>query len=804
VPLLHKAAAVKQEVHRLIFPRCRAIALPRAAAITAAAALGVLHGFSAAGGDALAAYPALTTEISAEHPLLLFHADDPADSDLDLYIAHVREAWETLPQDLWPYAALVVNVPGDQLDTRHAAHRALLAACQESGIPVVITIADGDPASLYPHQRLEALLMDYTCVRGAAAGGLAFNRYDPALASGALGPSAQTRWIIDCLDTLARYGRFLWMPAQELAWARIMANVQEKPLYDAFVRYAGYVAPGAAVRGQHVLPQISTLLGLWLEGGAAQWGVAPDSRWYDDARFNGTGQFGGTGQLGSSSSTGARMPSALYRAMILNGAMAGAAVYAFPVEQDLWFGHTPDRWNDAIYPTLRELLRLGLIARRDFVQARAPLAFQLAPAATPSAFHANLRHIDGVLDEGILLEAAYSLERPGQVPELILNRGDHFWIPFVSPHAAPETLAAFTQVVGADGPGDVQAWRELLRPHAQAAGEGAAFITRVGRGLFIMNSRENVLDPQTFRVEQVPTPVRGLEARREGEAVLLSWPFREEDLSYKVYRRTLPETTYQLLANLFDERAHADSPPPGATVAYAVTALTNEHETLEGTVSHGEYLALSTVESRIGEEVILTPVQTYGDAQLVPLTQAAQAAYVPWWPMLDGLEGEQRAVAEAIARRFEDLETALAAEDLDALSEIYAGTYEDPTEWGPEYVRRAWQALFERCDFPRLHRQIRRWDFSDYDSGGIVRALMYLRVTAVAISDESGQIADRVIELPRTEAGDAWVTFQTDPGGGEWRITRTDPAFPNFRDVLAQFTPEGMVPPGPDRYEFNP
>ncbi|WP_394707875.1 glycoside hydrolase family 98 domain-containing protein [Roseovarius pacificus] len=748
-------------------------------------------------GDVPMPYPMLSTEISAEHPLLLFHADDPAGGDLALYTAHVREAWDTLPEDLRPYAAMVINAPGQDPGARQTAYRTLLTAFQELGLPVVITIADGNPAHYFPRDLLEELLTGFTCVRGAAASGLYFNRYDPALAQGALRPSAQSRWLADTMDTLAHYGRFIWIPTEELAWARVMANVQEKPLYDALVHCAGYVVPGAAVRGQHVIPQVSSLLGLWLEGAAAQWGLAPDSRWYNDAHFDGIGKFGGA-------DTSARMPSALYRAMVLTGAMTGASVYAFPEENDLWFGRAPDRWNDAIYPTLREVLRLGLIARRDFVQTRVPLAFQLSPATTPAEFHRNLRHIDGVLDQGTLIEVAYGMERPGQVPELIPNRGEYFWVPFVSPYASPEFLAAFARVEGPGGPADAQAWRELLSAHAQPAGEGTAFITRVGRGLFIMNSRENVLDPQTFRVDGVPKPVQGLEVRREGATVALTWPFREGDLSYKVYRRTLPATAYELAANLFDERAFIDTPPTDATVAYAVTALTNEQETIEGALSYGEYLALSTVECRIGTEVILSPVQVFGDAQEVALTQSSQPAYTPWWPTLDGLEGEHRQVAEAVARRIEQLESALAAKDLNAVSEIYSGAYEDPAEWGPAYVRRAWQALFECCGFIRMHRQVRRWDFSDYESEGIVRALLYLRVTAVAIGDAADQVADQIVALPRTDAADAWVTFSIDPGGEEWRIARTDPAFPNMRDLLAPFAPAAMLPPGPDRYVAAP
>lgn len=740
------------------------------------------------------AYPALSTEISAEHPLFLFHADDPADGDTTLYISHLQEAWDTLPEPLRPYSALVIDVPGVDPASRHERNLTVLQACQEYGVPVVVTVADGNPKRFYPIASLEALLEAYTCVRGAAVLGMRFNEYDEAEAGPALGPPTRVRWLAGTMETLARYGRFCWMPLDEIGWPRAMANAQCAALYEQMRACRGYVLPGAACRGQHVVPQVAACLGLWLEDAAAHWGTAPDAQWYADARFDGPGRFGGPGTSGS-------MPSGLYRAMILVGAMAGATVYAFPSERDLWFGREVDRWNDAIYPSLLDLLEKGLIARRDFVQERAPVAFQLAHAATGRAFHANLRHIDGVLDQGWLVHGAYGMERPGQVPELIPNRGDRFIVPLISPHAPEESLAAFARVVQPHELQSAAEWSALLDAHAAPAGEGTAFITRVGRGIFILNSRENIADAQTFRVAEAPAPLRGVTARREGETVVIAWPFREGDVSYKVYRRVPPETRHTLIATLLDERQFTDaSPPPFETAVYAVTALTTDTEPFEGVVGHGEYLALSTVESRIAEEVMLAPTLTYGEAE--PAGGAGVAgtvSWTPWWPNTGGLAVAEQRMAEAIARRIEEWDAATSAKDLAAVMSLYAEDYRDPQGWGAEYARRAWQWFFERFAFPRMHRQIRQWDFSAFEEVGRVRVLLYARFTAYAPTDSTGRVADVPVHFPRVEAGETWVTFET--VDGQWRIVHTDPALPNFRDFLAHTAgPETDARPGADVY----
>lgn len=61
-----------------------------------------------------------------------------------------------------------------------------------------------------------------------------------------------------------------------------------------------------------------------------------------------------------------------------------------------------------------------------------------------------------------------------------------------------------------------------------------------------------------------------------------------------------------------------------------------------------------------------------------------------------------------------------------------------------------------------------------------------------------GERADIPIRLPRTDSSEILFTF-THPDN-IWRIVRTDPAFPNLRDLLSYLTgPSPALAPGPDQ-----
>jgi hypothetical protein len=98
-----------------------------------------------------------------------------------------------------------------------------------------------------------------------------------------------------------------------------------------------------------------------------------------------------------------------------------------------------------------------------------------------------------------------------------------------------------------------------------------------------------------------------------------------------------------------------------------------------------------------------------------------------------------------------------------------------------------------------LHRQIRRWDFSNFDSTGQVNVLLYCKLSAVLLTDSLGLRADIPVSIPRTPEAEVWVTWSN--AEGVWRIVRTNPAFPNFREILSYDAgPYDNFPLGADEY----
>lgn len=736
-------------------------------------------------------YPPLCVEISSEHPLLIFQKAAPDSGEATAYAQQVILAWNDLPHELQPYAVMQIDLPGTDLALRHEQFRSVLTALQQADVPAVVRLADADPRRIYPLASAEELIRDFTCIKGVQVVGMTFNEYYAFGRGDVLGIPANVRWLVDAIEIAARYGRFIAMEFGEVSWPRIMANAWCKPLYDKIRACAAYTVPINARRGPHDITNSTALMGLWLEDSTAQWGVAATSWWYSDAHFLEPGVFG-------LSDTPGKMPPSLYRAMILDGAMTGAAVYSFSPESDLWFGAAQHHWHEAIYPTLIEVLDRSLIARKDFVQKKTKVAYQIAAAETPEEFHLSLRDIDPIFDKGFLLRGAYGMERPGQTPELIPNTGRHYWVPLLSPHASNEVMGRFAMVLGPGEVSSAEAWTELLDRYYDPDGEGSAFITRVGRGVFVMNSRENTFERQPFRIPAIPAPVRKFEARHTDNGVELSWPFREGDVAYKVYKRVLPSTSLTLIANGVDGRHYLDADAPtDATIAYAVTALTNETEPYEDALDYGEYLTFSVVESRVAEEAVITPLLGFALSQpladTVPPSPPAQAA----WPNLDSVPEALRPTAQAVADRIDALDLAFREENLKGVLDVYSTEYADPQAWPFDYVRRAYQWFFERYNICTMARQIRRWDFTSYETARQVDVLLYCRFEGVAYTDPAGRFADLPAYFPRTKDSEIWISF-TDKEG-PWRILRTNPALPNFRDILTfSAGPADNLVPGPD------
>jgi len=747
--------------------------------------------------QAEAQYPPLTTEISPDHPLFIFAVSPAEGMDGAAYATEISEAWETLPTDLHPFSALLISAPPAAAGERVLFYHGAVAAAQQAEIPLVLGI---DGASVDQHLRpddLESLFQQYTVIRGAETRTPRFDVYPRANTWPGTDPGHAV--LIEWAERAARYGRFLHVSLGGMQWPRMMTAPMARPVYDKFVACKGYILPSVWTRGEHVIPQQASLMGLWLEGAAQHWGVSADARWFQDAHFLGAGLYGVQDPPPPA-------PASVYRLMLLNGAMGGSCVYAFPDPRDLWVSDNPVSWEEAIRPTLKELLERGAIARSDFVLKSARVACQLVAAGDPQSFHVNLSDIDPILDRGLLFRAAYGGENLGVIPELSPNRSGRFWVPLLSPYASDGAKGQFAAVVPAGSLTSPEIWDGTLAQHATPAGEGEAFVAQVGRAVFVYNTRENESATQGFTVSAAPAPVRGITANREADAILLAWPFRESDVSYTVLRRALPNTAWEPLVSGTAERSFRDVPPdPQATYAYSVTALTNETEPYTGQVSAQQYLLISAVESRVAEEVVLSPVLT--QAQSVPVESAAPApaATAAAVPAEAAPASQDPAVLAAQMRegikgllneRLAQLGRVFATPDIEGVMELYAEDYADPEGWTRPYVRRAFRWFFDHYRAPRMRYQVRTWNFDQYDSLGRVSMRTYIRMTGYAVSDASGTEADVRATLPHSPGSEVDITWVQREGA--WRILSTNPALPNLRDLLGYSA-------GPyDRYVTGP
>jgi hypothetical protein len=730
-----------------------------------------------------AQFPALTTDIGAEHPLYLFAVSRKDDAAED-YARRVLAAWEAVDADLRPYAALSLSSAAVAGQRPFEADAALLTILQEQGVPVVLA-AGSDSGPRMDIAQLDPLLNAHTVIRGISLA-LRFDRYDPPGTVGSR--DTDFTWLADMALQGARYGRFTLLTCAALDWPRFMSNPAARALYDRLRTCTPYVIGMMHQRDAHTLPQQSALMGLWLEGSLGHWGVAPSADWYADAGFTAPGVYGGA--------TPAAMPASFYRAMVLLGVMGGATCYLFEEDATPWSSARPEVWKQTLRPVLLEVLQRGLIPGKALVQKHTLAAAQLAPAATPLEFHANLRAMDGVLDEGLLLRAAYGLRPTGRVSELIPDSGAMYWVPLLSPWAPPEMLQSFPEVMPAATALD-RDWSGLAERRRAPVGEGTAWILRSGRGIYVFHCKEDEPAPQTYALP-LPAPVRGIEARREGNAVTLSWPFREGDVSYTVLRKTESQGDFLPLARGIAEYRYTDTEAPAdTTLRYSVVALTSDLEPAAGNVAWGEFLVFSAVESRIAEVVELPPLLAAATSQ--PLAAPPAPPFAPYNPLPESATEAQRAMAAAIEARLDALATALASRDPAAAVGVYAPNYADPQGWGLQYVQRAFKAFVELVRAPRLVWQTHAWDFTQFEQERNIRQTVHLDCMGHAISDPAGVRADPAYRLDDPPRADITITW-TDADGA-WRILRTDPAFPNLRALLGSLaSPYAPVPPGPDSF----
>jgi len=752
-------------------------------------------------------------ENTQAHPLFVYQAPVPTENTPEAYGQSVQGDWSLLSEFFQAHGAMnIPQRPIAQAD-RQVWNTALFEQLKASNIPLIPTVADGATQQYATIKSVDTWLKTYPSIQAVHVKRPQLNSVTVHGELAVPKKNPQTAWLTALITTTARHQRKLILELDGLNPHILMSHPQYKVLYDTMLKHSDSITVLYRQGGAQTIPGQSALMGLWLEGAINQWGISIDSELYAQAGFQEPGLFGSEAQP-------TQTPAALYRALILNGAMTGATTYWFNNADELWAGSTPRFWTQVISPTLLNMTRDGYIASKGLVKRNSQVAYRLNPASTWAEFTPILDDIDGVFHEGRMIHAAYGMERPGQVPEWIPNNGAYYWIPILSAYASEDVIFSFKEVFLPGTMPSVAAWRERLNSHYTPDGAGTAFIQKVGRAFFVMHTRENAYETQSFSLNSLPAPLHDISATREGSKVTVNWPFREGDVSYSIYRLRTPNLSdirandFEEIASELDARSYVDEAiPPGETVLYSVTALTNERGTLKGTVNYGDYRIISAVKSRIDGFALLEPYTmrsrpVNGIASQVSGLPTAQPDWIA--PPEDQTQSVE--ASAAIAQSLEDVSAAVHAEDTPALLALIHEDYRDSAGTTKPLLATLFEALFGHYQMGPMGHQIQGWEDADdleeampekpidpissfldtldfeeaamlapEETPPLIKTTAYLRITALA--HEAALVPHPIQIFPTTGETLFQITWQQNKEQ-QWMVLEISPPLLQVGDLL--------------------
>jgi len=396
---------------------------------------------------------------SAQRPVFL----------IDLEAADPTPQWNALPPDARSHLTFRIGGPLEHIE-------GTLAAAQRAGIPIALQV--NGPHDIIagrwdrlPLARLARWASQYSTLK-------AFYICEQAVQGGIANPEVKS-YLERLISLGAEQGRpVFWADAN---WGR---NVWLEPEADQdfsrFLRaHRGYVYPLWKMNGgDEPYLAASGLLGLWLSDTVAAWGVQPESFYWTEAGFRTLG-------VQDEYKEGVRQdaPPVIFQELALLGASAGAEVYSFEPGPDLLVANS-GRNVDAVLAPLIRMLCDAVVPDQHEVRVAIAKEHTLEPADL--VFRENYTPA---------IQRLFSSTLGITYPfEMVPASGACYWIPFLPAEAAAK--------VRHSTPGDSSA---TCRP--PTAGHAAVF--RAGRTVFILNSRVNWPEDQSFSLNLAGTRARG-------------------------------------------------------------------------------------------------------------------------------------------------------------------------------------------------------------------------------------------------------------------------------------------------------
>ncbi|HOK08802.1 MAG TPA: hypothetical protein PLT82_05100 [Candidatus Hydrogenedens sp.] len=725
--------------------------------------------------------PPLVAEITADHPLFLFTCSI---KEIELGTANekIKNVWNNLDDELKPFSALWLDFYPELIRDPGKLEDVLNTIFQEFKCPVVLKIPTIMKQEVCPeHRELEALFARFPNIIGISIHDFTMNLY-PSYSHDFGLDYSHVLWLSKMIQVLASYGRFLYWSMDSIEWARYLSHPESETLFNIMKSYPEYVIPAYRHNGDTAPIGIGEMLGLYLTNSVSCWGIICSSEWYHKDFIVKPCLFGKAPE-GTIS-----IPNSFYRLMILNGVLAGATVFAFENEDALWLGKENSHWKRTINPTLKDIISSNPIPQRNMLLQQVKSAFQLYPSSNPLEFHKNLKELNPQMNEGKIVQTIYGDPSSGKLPLIIPENGNAYIIPILSSFLSAEQTHVFEEIVGYRPSHPEWTWTQVLSTSSKPVGEGNAFITSAGKWVFIFNSNIYSNTPQTYQIMNMPAPVRKFTANRVQDGIVLKWPFREGDISYQIYRRFPPDTSFHLLAKGIDAREWKDtSISPQQTIAYSITALTSEQEPISGTVSLGDYLMFSTVESKIVEEVVLSPETFTSESVPILSTALSPEEFADCKDPMEGLELTQKEQAEVILKNLALFESAIISKNIDSLINLFAPNYKDSAGRGADYLRAGFEWFFMHCPYPKMIWQVRQWLFeTSPENQTLIKVSLFLKVKGYALSDSLGIKGDIPIEIYSENGGETTITWSVYEN--QWRIINIEPPILEIKKISSTLT----------------
>jgi hypothetical protein len=663
--------------------------------------------------------------------------------------------------------------------------RRMLRVVQPHNIPIVLQVAGDEPEWTTPLGVVETLLKEFSCIKAVQVVEWRCGYYSRFGGDLDMAIPPNLRYIGEALKLCGKYGKHLSLQIQ-MDMVHLGTDQLAGPLREIFRTYKHYFLPQNECIPPNYYATQTAALGLWLAGYCENWGMEPQWWWWTkgESYFIRPGVFGVESALETDENRYAR----LYRAFIIEGALAGATVFSIEPPQDVWHEDSTDKrhFDDVIYPTLLQIIEQRLIASKDDVFSKAKAAYQLTECKSLEEFDHLLQDLDLEVAQGHLERAAYGVLLPHLMKEMIPDTGGRFYfIPLLPVGTPQEVVNRFEKIIRPNEFSTVAGYRQMLEtvyPETENTGANStnrACVLKCGNAIAVLQSRENLFERQAFSVD-LPRWITGLKANRIQDGLKLAWEPDSEANSFQVWKRIPNANVYpewELIKSGVSEPFCQLSSIQNGT--FSVTAITRAKKRFEGTVNYGEYLLFRADQSPPVEQVIVQGDQIR--TETISWTDATLPSSQEVWRIFSGVQKGHEKEAEAVLETFRRLISAFERKDLDGLMDHYDTEYRDSNGYSPEYVRRAWLWWYQRTVIPYVIAQVRTWDTSQ-TAEGLIRFTAWNRFRGTIVWDEPFGNHGRV-RIPRHEGDLVTWTWRRNEKG-EWKLIRTDPALPNFGEML--------------------